>query len=333
MDHVSRIDLNLLVVLEAIHGQGGVSNAGQKLNLTQPAISHALARLRSLFHDPLFVRDGRTLAPTPFTRRLIEPLRSSLRSLDAALGRTERFDASETEAQFTVTMREPAEVLALPFIMRQVASSAPRIGLRVVPTRRRTIEAALSSGALDLAIDVLLPLSESIRRQRIAADRLVVVVRKGHPRIRRGFTLATYMKQGHVVVTSRRKGPPLEDLSLGQRGLRRIIRLRCRNYAAALRVVGETDLVLTMAERYARMLGAGLTHRILAMPIKMPTLDAYLYWHEAVDDDAGNRWLRGLVTQAFSARAVRSALRIRLPLMPPARSAMARSRRPKPRLE
>src|ERR1051325_6150925 len=67
MDHVSRIDLNLLVVLEAIHGQGGVSNAGQKLNLTQPAISHALARPRSFFHDPLFVRDGRTLAPTPFT--------------------------------------------------------------------------------------------------------------------------------------------------------------------------------------------------------------------------------------------------------------------------
>ena len=306
MDHVSRIDLNLLVVLEAIHSQGGVSNAAQKLNLTQPAISHALARLRSLFRDPLFVRDGRVLAPTPFTRRLIEPLRASLRSVDAVLGGTQRFDAAEAQAQFTLAMREPAELLALPSIMREIASHAPGIGLRVVPTRRRTIEAALASGALDLAVDVLLPLSEKIRRKRIAADRLVVVVRKGHPRMRRGFTLATYMKQGHVMVTARRSGPALEDLSLGQRGLRRIVRLRCRNYAAALRAVAETDLVLTMAERYARALGAGATHQLLAPPIKLATLEAYLYWHEAVDGDAGNRWLRALVTQAFRGKAVTS---------------------------
>jgi DNA-binding transcriptional LysR family regulator len=305
MDHVSRIDLNLLVVLEAIYGEGGVSNAGQKLHLTQPAVSHALARLRGLFHDPLFVRDGRTLAPTPFTRRLIEPLRSALRSLNAALGNTERFDAGETQAQFTVAIREPAEILALPSIMRRVASGAPRIDVRVVPIRRRMIEAALSSGALDLAIDVLLPLSATIRRQQLATDRLVVVARKGHPLIRRGFTLATYMKQDHVVVTSRRKGSSLEDLPLGQRGLRRRIRLRCRNYAAALRVVSQTDLILTMAERYARLLGASVTNQLLPAPIKMPTLDSYLYWHEAVDDAAGNRWLRGLVTQAFSARATR----------------------------
>ncbi|MEA2624754.1 MAG: hypothetical protein QOD06_799, partial [Candidatus Binatota bacterium] len=86
---------------------------------------------------------------------------------------------------------------------------------------------------------------------------------------------------------------------------------------------------LTMAERYARLLGAGVTHQILPTPIKTPTLDAYLYWHEAVDDDAGNRWLRGLVTQAFSARAVRPALRI----IPPARRAMAPSRRRKARQE
>jgi DNA-binding transcriptional LysR family regulator len=103
------------------------------------------------------------------------------------------------------------------------------------------------------------------------------------------------------MVTARRNGSALEDLSLSERGLRRHVRLRCRNYAAALRVVSQTDLVLTMAERYARVLNTGVGNQILSLPIKMPTLDAYLYWHEAVDDDPANCWLRTLVSQAFSA--------------------------------
>jgi DNA-binding transcriptional LysR family regulator len=301
MTNVSQIDLNLLVILEAIYTQGGVSRAGEKLHLTQPAISHALSRLRELFHDPLFVRDGRNLAPTPLTRRLIEPLGRSLRFLDAVLNETGRFDPLKTQTQFTLAMRDPVEVWALAPLLRRITLGAPLIDLRIVQVRRRMIEAALSSGTIDVAIDVLLPLSENVRRHRIAADRLVVVARKGHPRIRAGFTPATYLQQHHVMVTARRNGSALEDLSLSERGLRRHVRLRCRNYAAALRVVSETDLVLTMAERYARVLHTGVGNQILSLPIKMPTLDAYLYWHEAVDDDPANCWLRTLVSQAFSA--------------------------------
>src|SRR5260370_9491378 len=100
MANISRVDLNLLVVLEAIYTEGGVSRAGEKLNLTQPAISHALSRLRRLFDDPLFVRDGRGLAPTPLTRGLIEPLRRSLRSLDAVLDESARFAPGPGPPQF-----------------------------------------------------------------------------------------------------------------------------------------------------------------------------------------------------------------------------------------
>jgi DNA-binding transcriptional LysR family regulator len=215
------------------------------------------------------------------------------------LNETGRFDPLKTQAQFTLAMRDPVEVWALAPLLRRITLGAPLIDLRIVQVRRRMIEAALSSGTI--AIDVLLPLSENVRRHRIAADRLVVVARKGHPRIRAGFTPATYLQQHHVMVTARRNGSALEDLSLSERGLRRHVRLRCRNYAAALRVVSETDLVLTMAERYARVLNTGVGNQILSLPIKMPTLDAYLYWHEAVDNDPANCWLRTLVSQAFSA--------------------------------
>jgi DNA-binding transcriptional LysR family regulator len=300
MANISRIDLNLLVVLEAIYAQGGVGRAADKLNLTQPAISHALSRLRKLFDDPLFVRDGRGLAPTPLARNLIEPLRRSLAALGAVLDGAGRFDPHETQAQLTLAMRDPAEAMALPRLMRRIAADAPLIDLRIVQQRRRAIETALASGTLDLAVDVPLPVSEHVRRQRLRADRLVVVVRPGHPEVRSSFTLATYLAQSHVMVTSRRKGPGLEDVALSQRDLQRRIRLRCRSHVAAFHVVRETDLVLTMAERYARMLNADFKNKILPLPIAVPTLDSYLYWHASVDDDPANRWLRGLVTEVLT---------------------------------
>src|SRR5258708_27273973 len=107
MANISRVDLNLLVVLEAIYTEGGVSRAGEKLNLTHPAISHALSRLRRLFHDPLFVRDGRGLAPTPLTRRLIEPLRRSLPSLDAVLDEARRLRPRPAPGALTLPPRHP----------------------------------------------------------------------------------------------------------------------------------------------------------------------------------------------------------------------------------
>src|SRR5258708_12033046 len=113
MANISRVDLNLLVVLEAIYTEGGVSRAGEKLNLTQPAISHALSRLRRLFDDPLFVRDGRALAPTPLTRGLIEPLRPSLRSLDPILDEAGGFGTGPGRGRLAIAPRVPAAILAL----------------------------------------------------------------------------------------------------------------------------------------------------------------------------------------------------------------------------
>jgi DNA-binding transcriptional LysR family regulator len=299
MDHISRLDLNLLVVLDAIEAEGGVSRAAAKLNLTQPAISHALARLRRALDDPLFFRQGRALVPTPLTRSLIAPLRRSLAGLRALIGAAGRFEPRETAARFTVAMRDPVELLVLPSLMRRIAAEAPGIDLRAVQAPRRSLEAALAAGALDLALDVSLPLGEAVRRRRLAADALVVVMRPRHPALRAGLTLETYLRQEHVMVTQRRKGPGLEDLALSEQGLTRRVRLRCRNYGAAFRVVSESDLLLTMPERYVAALNRGFGNRILPLPLAAPTLDLYLYWHEAVDRDAANAWLRERVVEGF----------------------------------
>ena len=133
----------------------------------------------------------------------------------------------------------------------------------------------------------------------------MVVARHGHPGLGRRLTLASYLGLQHVMVTSRRRGPGAEDIELGQQGQRRHVSLRCRNYLAAFRVVAESDLVLTMPARYAPLLAGGSTVRALAMPLRMPTLDLFLYWHDRVDDDPANRWLRLQLVEALGKTARR----------------------------
>jgi DNA-binding transcriptional LysR family regulator len=299
MIHDRRADLDLLRVLDAIHAEGGVTRAAERLNLSQSAISHSLARLRRLFGDPLFTRDGRQLSATPLTRDLIGPLRQGLQALDLLVANAGRFDPATAAAQYTISLRDPTETLMMPSIMRRIARAAPGVNLRTVQVRRRNLEAALATGAVSLATDIALPLSENVRRQKLSADQMVVVARKGHPLLRKGLKLDAYLALDHVMVTSRRKGPGLEDVELSKRGLRRRVRLRCRNYLAALGAVAETDLVLTMAERYAARFAPGLRLQVMPFPLKMPTLDLYLYWHASADGDAASRWLRGLVVDSF----------------------------------
>ena len=293
------VDLNLLVVLEAIVSAGGVTAASQRLHLTQPAVSHALARLRTLFDDPLLVRQGHALMPTPLTRRLIEPLRQRLRGLTDLLDGAGRFDPSNAKVRFTLGIRDPLEILLLPPLMHSIAVAAPLVDLRTAQVRRRSTEAALAAGTLDLAVDVPLPLSDAVHRRKITANRLVVVARRQHPEVRAGLRRSTYLRQQHVMVTSRDRGPGLEDLALSERGLQRRIRLRCRNYLAAFRVVSLTDLVLTMPAHYADVLNVGFDNQILPLPIRTPPLDVYLYWHNSAANDAANRWLRDLVAESL----------------------------------
>jgi DNA-binding transcriptional LysR family regulator len=297
--HVARTDLNLLVVLDAIASEGGVTRAGEKLNLTQSAVSHALARLRDILDDPLFVRQGHTLRPTPLTRAIVEPLRQNLQSLGKLLTEAGGFDPAKSTTRFTVSLRDPLEALVLPPLMASLTKAAPGVDVRTTQVRRRNVEDALAAGSLDLAIDVALPLSGAVHRQLVTTGPLVAIARKGHPALRRGLTLATYVGQQHVMVTSRRRGPGLEDIALSEQGRTRRIRLRCRNYFAALRVVAETDLLLTMPGRQAPVLNASFGNQILPLPVKTPRLDLFLFWHASADRDPANRWLRGLVRQAF----------------------------------
>jgi len=299
--HISRIDLNLLVVLDAIYTEGGITRAAEKLHLTQPAISHSLGRLRELFKDELFAREGRAMVPTPLARNLIEPVRRALRGLEVTLNELERFDPATTQKRFTIAVRDVFESTLLPPLLKRVSRAAPSVDVAAVQIERREFESELAAGTLDAALDVLLPLSTQVRHRRISLDRQVVVARKNHPAVKRGLTLATYLKQHHVLVSSRRRGPGLEDVELSRQGLSRRIRLRCQHYFAACRVVSQTDLVLTMPGNYAKIANRQFGNQILPLPLSMPPLDAYLYWHANVENEPANKWLREQIVGSFKA--------------------------------
>lgn len=297
---INRIDLNLLVAFDAIYTEGGITRAATKLHLSQPAMSHALARLRELFDDPLFERDGRRMVPTPKARGLIGTVQRSLRDLQIMFNDIERFDPASSEKTFTLGMRDLLEAGILPTLANLLTERAPNIDISSVRLTRPDMEAELAAGTLDVAIDILHPVSESIHVRRIAQDRMVVVARQGHPQVGKKITLEHYLDQSHIQLSSRRSGQSFEDVELSRLGINRRIRLRCQNAYAAFRIASETDFLLTIAENYARNLAPQFNVQIVPLPLDTSPFDAYLYWHRNVDNDPGNMWLRECVQNVYA---------------------------------
>lgn len=298
--HISRVDLNLLVVLDTIYTEGGITKAAEKLHLTQPAISHALARLRDMFNDPLFERQGHKMVPTPLAKRLIDPLRESLQHLGAILNDTQNFEPATARKRFVIGLRDYMESTVMPRIMQSLSAHAPEVEVSTVRANRRSLESELGAGTLDLAVDVLLPVTPAVKFKRVSVDGMAVVARRDHPVVRGTLDIDTYLAQRHVLVTSRRQGPGFEDLELHRLGLHRKVALRCQFYFAACRTVSQTDLLLTMPESYAHMANRQFGNQVLAFPVPLSPMDAYLYWHASADNDSANRWLRELMLAAYS---------------------------------
>jgi DNA-binding transcriptional LysR family regulator len=303
MNHLSRIDFNLFVVFDAIYSSGGVSEAARQLNLSQPAISHALARLRDALEDPLFVRQGRGLAPTPRARAMIGPVREALRSLQRTFEGGADFVPDAAKRRFTIGVRDLVESSLLPVLMSRILPKAPHVDIAAVKVSRRGLEQELAAGSVDAAIDILLPMSSDVRRLRVSQQSLNVIARRGHPRVKGKLSLKTYLSAEHVVVSARRRGQSLEDFELGRRGFERRVRLRCQHYFAAARVVNQTDLICTTSEQVARAVGKIFRTQILSFPLALPAFDLFLYWHDNVDKDPANVWLRRQVLEALSAES------------------------------
>ncbi|HXW09340.1 MAG TPA: LysR family transcriptional regulator [Steroidobacteraceae bacterium] len=302
--HLSRIDLNLLVVFDTVYTEGGITAAGRKLNLSQPAVSHALGRLRELFGEPLFERQGRGIAPTPLARSIAGPVREALAAVERTLGEAGRFEPGTSDRSFRLGLREALEPSVLPRLAHAFAAAGPRLSLATARHDRPRLEQDLAAGEFDVALDVLLPIADRVPHERVLVDRLIVVARKGHPALRRAtrrdaWDLEAWLALEHLQVSSRRRGPTLEDMALRPLGRTRRVRLRCQSHAAACAIAAVTDLVATIPETYAQHHVAADAHRLLPLPLEGLALETYMYWSENSAADAANRWLRDQVRRAL----------------------------------
>ena len=303
---LSRIDLNLFTVFDAIYREGGITPASRRLHLSQPAVSHALGRLRELLNDPLFERRGHEMIPTPLARSLADSIASSLGNLEQMLQRAGHFEPGTAQRCFTIAARELHELAFLPALAARIGREAAHVDIASVRIDRRDLEEDLQSGEIDLALDVALPLSSDVRRERVSSEPLVVLARADHPVVQGQLDLDAYTTLSHVLVTGRRRGGGYEDSALGRLGLSRHVKLRCQNHAAASQVVSSSDLLATMTRSQAQIVNRQTGNQLLPFPADVPPLESFLYWHSNVDEDPALQWFR---TQVLASLAQLAASR------------------------
>lgn len=295
------IDLNLFRVLDAIHKEGGITAAARALNLTQPAVTHALNRLRAAFDDPLFIRQGNHVIPTERTQAIIGEVQRHLRGLQGTIRIQAAFDPARWEASLVVGIRDMLESIALPHLAGTLAREAPRLRLLSRRVAFGDLARELTSGAIDLAIDRRLPPHPHLREAHLIDDDLVVVLRDGHP-VEGALTRAAYLAAGHVSVSPLGE-PSTIDLLLRSNGRERRIAIVCQHYFAAGQIAASGELMLTLPHSYARWLQRLLPITVQALPLRIRPYPVLAYWHESHDGDVALAWLRDRLAEAVRATA------------------------------
>jgi len=301
---VGDLDLNLLVVFDVLNRTGSVTRAGQRLGRSQSAVSHALARLRAELDDPLFVRSGQGMVPTPRAQALAGPVAQALALLARAVRTAGRFDPATSTRRFRLVAPDLFVHLAGPGLLTSVRARAPGVDLEVLPFASERLEAQLISGTVDVAVAVLaageeamptLPTS-GLRRAVVLRDTYTCFVDPAH-RGSTPWTLDDWLARPHLLVSPTGSGPGLVDTVLATHGRRRRVALRVPDFGTALAVLPGSDLVLTAPVSFAHAATAHPLARV-EPPLALPGHALALVWHERQHDDPGHRWLRRLLGTA-----------------------------------
>lgn len=287
-----RLDLNLFRVLDAIYTHGGISGAARVLHLTQPAISHALRRLREVFSDPLFVRSGNRMVPTDLTRSVMGDIRGHLQGLFGSIRTAGEFDPAALQTEVRLALRDVAEATALPVLMGRLHLVAPDVRVVCREVARENFERELANGGLDFVMDRRFAASPDLHCVHMSQEQVAIVAALDRfPPQQTRIGSREYLQARHAVVTHLEGHDPIDSI-LADKGASRHVVLRCGHYMSACRVVAQSDLLLTMPRRYALELAALMPLRVFETPIPIAPAQVYLYWHRVRDDDRVHRWLR-----------------------------------------
>lgn len=300
------LDLDQLIYLEAMLRLGSVSRAAEGVGLTQSAMSHALRRLRARLEDPLLVRVGGAMVPTPFAERLQPRLRAALVGLQRALERAGPFEPAIEARVFRIASPDLFDLLVLPSLVRRLRSAGPRLSVRMSPYGTVSVEGALAQGDLDLAIVPVLSgstgiNSEGFMRQTLFRDGFRCFFRQGHPAVT-CWGLESWLASDHLLVSPTGRSEGVVDRVLAEHGQRRTVALQVEGFGVAPGLVSDSDLVLTAPASLARLTRPmGIVD--VEPPVPLPTHGIAMLWHRRFGAEPGLRWLIEQVAEVTPAVA------------------------------
>ncbi len=296
---IRAVDLNLLKAFDALTNERAVTRAAGRIGLSQPAMSHALSRLRDLFADDLFVRTPTGMEPTARAREIAPLVAAAIEHIEAALNLGIGFDPAKSAGIFTAGMAEYAEVALVGRLAAAFADHAARATLRLTPLTGADAAEQLDRGAIDVAVAHLNTLPAHIELMLLLRDPFVVVARRGHPVAGQQPSLEAYAALNHILVSPRGDTSGALDRILVDFGLRRRIALLVATYLALPVALAASDLVATVPSRTARQIAAIAEIEIMPLPIDF-SMTVSIAWHRRAASEPAQAWFRALLIEAAS---------------------------------
>lgn len=299
MTNLRRIDLNLLVALDAMLRERHVTRAARTIGLSQPAMSSALSRLRALFDDELLVRTRAGMQPTPRAEALREPLAQLLSQIERLIESDHGFAPARSSRRFVVRLSDLLGDLLLPRLLARITPTAPGVSLDVVHLSPLQTCDALERDEIDAAVSMGLEHTATIHHQPLMRDRMVCIMRRSHPLAEGKLSLRRFLAARHLKVSMSPTDFRFVDDVLARHGARRDIALNVPHWLLVPEVVATTDYVAVMPALFASAIGDEEL-MIRDLPFASSSFDWCLYWHRRHDNDPANRWLRLNIVEAGS---------------------------------
>lgn len=294
-------DLNLLVIFSALLDEQNVTRAARRLGKSQSTLSEALAKLRIALNDPLFVRKGNMMAPTPKARQLETAVNAALEHTGKLLASTAEFDPQNANGEVRICMTEYCSAILLPKLFDTLRDEAPNVTIWTTPSYRQSIDAGLRNSSFDLAIGALPGATNDFRGTDLLHERTVCLLDKTHPAVKRskkGKLLRTDLTNfPHVKVSIYRDRDSLVDEGLHAAGLEIPSRITIGQYLLAPRLLKERDLLFLCGERFAHLVAAQHDLAIAEIPIRMPGVSIRQVWHRRTDADPLLGWIRDKIEE------------------------------------
>lgn len=306
---MSELDLNLLYVLVALDDCRSVSDAAVKLHRSQPAVSSALGKLRKFFDDPLFVRIGNSMQPTPRGRSVVGSARGILGRIGADIIATPVFDPANLTGPIAIAMSDVGEIVFLPKLLKNLRRLAPQACINAVSLPAAQIADALESGALDLAMGYFPDLKKNnFFQQVLFADGFTGLLRADHPLSTKKLSLKQFLQLEHIVVRAESRSQEVIEGYLKRKRIQRRVVLTTPHFGSAPVIVAQSDLMVTVPEPLAQYFSAASPQvRVVDLPFPSPRIPLRQIWHRKFHHDPRSRWLRTFAAELFQAPAPRSS--------------------------